>query len=740
MPIRGIIVDPTLTGQTPYRMQATMKMKPIKLLAAAAFSFSLVLGAPDAHARKAPPLPELTQDGEQLKERYADMHAKLAEELKGAVPEVAKSRQAAYDKALEAEVKAKSDLEAAQKELGKISGAAGLVGHAKNHWIKKADAGIKASQQKIKNAKTPAEREAAEKELANWKQNRQDGVDALKERQANYDKLKKQEPKLKRDVEQAKKELEEAKARVAHAFKNLGLDSVLTSDKLDGRLAKFVVLNHGTPHRLAGFAQKDAEHKQLIDRLLSDDQLMLKMAMADGAEDGNYGRAMQIYTQILKGYPKASDGVFNRLALAIALEHATPIKQKNPAAAEDTAEQYVDPVDRYKHYEEAYVAGELDPYFDRHSAWALRFVVNGEEPNETLKWGRDMLRHYRPDHITTQDDRWRYVALVRTCVRYGSQENKYDKPELQFYQNILMNGGICGRRAFIGRFILRSFGVPTVAKPQKGHAALGRWTPDGWVAVLGAGWNTGWAPSREMAAIDFLTLTQARDTDSYDQVLRAYWIGDVHGETRKLGLNTGNHKPGFWNSVALNTQRGIVQDISEDKLAAVGEELGEANESKVEYPFESPEVREEDRKIHVELDGTIVIPAAATSSPTQSTGKIRFMESALGGMQLHYGRTGGDQDFTYSFEAPKAGKYNLVLRVATPSWKQHILIKANDAKPVEFVLPHTVGLFDKTEAIQVELVKGKNTLTFSRKGIKQEVAVKGITIKDMTLTPVERQN
>ena len=55
-----------------------------------------------------------------------------------------------------------------------------------------------------------------------------------------------------------------------------------------------------------------------------------------------------------------------------------------------------------------------------------------------------------------------------------------------------MNGGVCGRRAFFGRFILRAFGVPTIARPSRGHAALARFTPEGWVVCLGGGWGAGW--------------------------------------------------------------------------------------------------------------------------------------------------------------------------------------------------------------------------------------------------------
>ena len=129
----------------------------------------------------------------------------------------------------------------------------------------------------------------------------------------------------------------------------------------------------------------------------------------------------------------------------------------------------------------------------------------------------------------------------------------------------------------------------------------------------------------------------------------------------------------------------------------------------------------------------VSIPAAATSKPTKSTGKIIFMNSHLGGKQLHYSRTGGHQDFEYTFKAPRDGKYQLTAKVVTPSWKQSLLVTANGAKtPVELPLPHTVGLWQQTEPVVIELVKGKNLLRFSRQG-----SVKGITIKDFTLTPVK---
>jgi len=88
-----------------------------------------------------------------------------------------------------------------------------------------------------------------------------------------------------------------------------------------------------------------------------------------------------------------------RLALAISLEHAVPVSQRNPEA-QPNAHATVNPVNRYLHFEKAFLSGKLDPGFEGLSVWDLRMVVNGNEPDEILAWGREMPRNYRPDHIT----------------------------------------------------------------------------------------------------------------------------------------------------------------------------------------------------------------------------------------------------------------------------------------------------------------------------------------------------
>jgi hypothetical protein len=456
---------------------------------------------------------------------------------------------------------------------------------------------------------------------------------------------------------------------------------------------------------------------------------MKQMLVADGAKEGKYGRAMEIYTAIQRASPKAGEGLFQRLALGTSLEHAVPVAQSNPKAQTD-APAIVDPVKRYLHYEKAFLDGELDPGFKDLTVWEYRNVVNGDEPDSILAWGRQMLRNYRPDHVYTADYNWRYVEAVRTEVAYGSQDVKNDLPTLQNYQNIIMNGGVCGRRAFFGRFILRSFGIPTIARPQPGHASLAHWTPAGWVICLGAGWGAGWTAYGK--DLDFLASAQARKVEkAYPQVLRAQWVGDALGEKRAYGFHSD--VSGFWNSVALYRQRAIIEEAKAVALAAVGTDIGEANESKEKEVVKAAAVSEADKKIVVGQDGVITIPAVACSKPTNSTGKIRFMKSYLGGMQLHYSRMGGAEEFEYTFEAPTAGTFALSARVVTTSADQHLLVAANGAKePIDITVPFTVGAWGTTQPVEVSLVKGRNVLRFSR-----TEPVKGLTIKDFTLTPVK---
>lgn len=502
------------------------------------------------------------------------------------------------------------------------------------------------------------------------------------------------------------------------------LEPFLSSDKLDAKLVKCTVLVEATPRGLAAFAQQSVEHAALVEKLLADDKLMKEMLIAGGASSGKYGPAMQIYATIQQASPKASDGVLQRLALATSLEHAVPIKQSN-AQDQKNAPAFVDPVKRYLHYEKAYLDGELDPAFKNFSAWEYRLVVDCDAPDQILAWGREMLRTYRPDHIANPNYGWRYSATVKTDVRYGSQDVKNDLPSLHEYQNIPKNGGVCGRRAFFGRFILRSFGIPVWGVTQHKHAALSHWTPKGWVVNLGAGFHASWWDKDEVArsGSDFLLETQARENpQEYVKVLRAQWV------SRALGEQAYNDRKkvdgGFWSSLAHYQAVMIAAHALE--LGPLGQELAEANEPQDKQTQSQAPVAATDEQVAQSQNGTVTIPAVATTKPT---GPSAAMKSFGGGMQLH---CSGGFKAQYVVEAPQTGKYALVARVATLQEGQKFLFAANGAQqPVEIAVPYTIGLWHQTKPVVIPLNKGQNVLQFAVKD-----GSRGVSIKDFTLTAV----
>ncbi len=704
-------------------MHSPQKFQVLSLIALLAGGvLQTVLAAPQS----APP-DQLGQAGEQLRAQYASTLATLREEIAAAVPVVSGQKKAALQSAREAVQRATADAQAAQQPLDKVKSAQGLVEHAKGKWIGGAEKGIAQAQAALKAANTEAEREAAKNDLARWEANKAEGLQALKERQAALDKAKADAAQATQASKAAQESLAKARATERAAANALlaDLDRFLSSETLDAKLVKATILTEATPRGLAEFAQQSREHAALVEKLLADHKLMKDMLMAGGAEYGKYGRAMEIYTAIQKASPKANSGALQRLALATSLKLASPIKQSNPQNATD-APATVDPVKRYFHYEKAFLAGELDPAFKDLTTWEYRHVVDCDAPDEILAWGREMLRTYRPDHITNPNYGWRYVSAVKTEVKYGSQDVGNDLPSLQSYQNIPMNGGVCGRRAFFGRFILKSFGIPTWGVTQHKHAALSHWTPTGWVVNLGAGFNASWWDKDDTAlsGAEFLLETQAREhAKGYPKVLRARWVSRVLGEPAYSERK--KQEGGFWSNVGRYQAIAVAAQAVE--LGPLGQELGEANESPDKEKFEHTQTSESDKRPVLNRDGTITVPAVANRKPT---GPFSTMPSHAGGLQIH---ARGGFKTEYLVDAPQAGKYALTARVATLQTGQEFEISVNgDKEPAEVGVPHTIGLWKSTPPVQITLARGQNVLNFAiRDGSR------GVSIKDFTLTPIK---
>jgi hypothetical protein len=306
-------------------------------------------------------------------------------------------------------------------------------------------------------------------------------------------------------------------------------------------------------------------------------------------------------------------------------------------------------------------------------------------------------------------------------------------------QNILANGGICGRRGFFTRFILQAFGVPSTERIEPGHSTIALWHPSDWQTRLGANWGGGWmgGGGRSYGAdLHFLASSQAReDANAFMKVKRAQWIASLMGEDPKPGLivkNKPSGKPGemvkstTWSDLALHEQRRIIAKLQSSKTKPAPTSAVAKTEPTATG------------KASVDAKGVITIPSAACSSPTESkrvlykgrkADLVVFLNNKDGETVLHMSRYAKAGDtFEYTFDAPKAGKYKLVADIATPMPNRKLFATANGGPTVEMALPYTIGLWGKTTPVQIELKAGSNVLNFHGPA--------RVTFDQFTLTPM----
>lgn len=491
-------------------------------------------------------------------------------------------------------------------------------------------------------------------------------------------------------------------------------------------LFQCAVIRWNGPKQLADFCAQGPEQIKAVDDLLNNVAMMKEMLEAGMPKNCRFDYAMFTYSKIRFGETTengsdANQELFHRLALATAMEIGFPTTYF------DQPDRIIDPVSRFHHYKDAFLYGELDSAFPDFTTWDLRGVIDCDAPNEQLGWGREFLRNYRPDICLMDDYQWRYCYAVRSDVPYKHPE--WGPAHPRTYQQLISGGGECGPRAWFGRFMCKSWGVPTWGVRQPGHAAMTHWTPNGWVVCLGATWkyctwNGRWGP-------DFLLESQARERrDDYFKVVWLELMGNILNETPvSINEKASMLDPeSFWCSLAL-MQKKVLAALDKDtvQIPQVGiPTQWEGNKSSDDTNGDCS-VSQDER--------TIIIPATTCSKPKKPSGQVMFMKSFLGGMQLHL-----RDDGSVEYQVPAActhTKYMLTCRIVTVHANTQPLLLVVDCgstdDPVSIIsiqVPYTIGLWAQTSPVEIELGKMMTTLTFSR-----EKPAYGLALKDITLTP-----
>ena len=493
---------------------------------------------------------------------------------------------------------------------------------------------------------------------------------------------------------------------------NNGLFDSLLHNERD--ILECTCLIQARPKKLAEWCS-ELDNRPLLDQFLCDLNFMKLFLSAGGPSNGNYGEALSIYSKIkeeIRIYQKLDDSNNNetllttlppvlsclqsRIALAVSLQLATPIpifKQSN---------MYVDPIKRFWYYvHAAQKKDELDKSFCTLTVWEIRKVIDSNASNEDLTWGREYLRAYRPDEIWTSSQKWRYVMSVKTDVGYRHPDHEFNN-----YQELISAGGECGPRAFFGRFISKSWGIPTWGVRQPGHAAMSRWTDQssgGWMVVLGAAWQYSWwdddrysgkENGRTRTGVDFYEETQSRTGSKspdtyYKNVILLECLAECLDETIEEEFSSEK----FWRSLALaqrkmmarafSRQQEICKDRDEvidrkekddnvynslciesryDSTSAVDKIVTDMKSTHILQPCQNPCLSHILKSQYEEESSVIVIPATSFISPSKPTKNVLVMNSFLGGTQLHL-----EQDGQVEYELPSsivtAGTYALSAKV-----------------------------------------------------------------------------
>jgi len=520
----------------------------------------------------------------------------------------------------------------------------------------------------------------------------------------------------------------------------LSLADSFESHGLDSLLVKCMVLSESTPEGLAEFAVQGQAQEELVDKLLNDAILMRDMLVAGGAKGGKYGQAMEIYEKLWKSSnvlevaltPRrmASSGkaflssaapwddrsqrsILQRLALGTALAHADPYTRKYVGTV-------VDPVQRYSHYEKAYLAGDLDPAFEALTAFECRYVSDTDAVDDDLAWMRKTLAILRPDYIAKSDMHWRYAEAVHE-VAYG--HTVWPDGFAPDYKMLPAAGAVCGGRAWFSRLARKSFGMPTWGVQQPGHAAMTTWAPDGWAVLLGADWKFSYWAHQELDANwggpDFRLETQCREHRlDFQKVLRMQWVATARAEepvnARWTPTNTGSYgKGGLWSALALYLKKVTMNDKGPAPSRQIGSSVVE---TKVERFMKKWAQQRPVLPISTSPDGIITIPASAVSCKKKS---VDIMWSFDDGQQLlHSGGSVSDPDsvaFEYEVRVDEDSTYFLTANMTTWHMNTDLMLSVNSAEQVDIPMYFTLGYWNETQPVQVELTKGSNLLHFTRR-------------------------
>lgn len=302
------------------------------------------------------------------------------------------------------------------------------------------------------------------------------------------------------------------------------------------------------------------------------------------------------------------------------------------------------------------------------------------------------------------------------------------------YRKLLSGGGKCGPRAWMGRFLCKSFGVPTFGCRQPGHAALVRYAPEkGWITCFGGGIEISWWENRD--ALDFKYEAHARlfekDPSVYFQKVTLLECMVTVYDEPPIGRDCKFQGPKmFWNAlVRAQRQHWAWRASVDNEVYHRGPRDGETQEPCAISTFLSRKDRpQDDARIEVSQN-FIRIPVCAFKAKKDVSCTLCF----TGGAQVHFepGKQGSLR-FKMPADVPRK-QYDLTLKICTVHKDQEVeffvvSINGNDTAQISSV--YTIGEWVETSAVKIEVGAG-DELELVRKTLGGTIW--GLSMKELAL-------
>jgi hypothetical protein len=497
--------------------------------------------------------------------------------------------------------------------------------------------------------------------------------------------------------------------------------------------------------KLGAFAKADPANQAFLTWLLKNTpamELYLEGAVPIGLaarEANDYTlntSSLETWKKILKADPDAKDGLYLKMAIALALASPTP-------GGAGSAEKSDDAISRYQHYKTAHQKMELMPSFDKLTVWEYTKVLTSGASEADLTWAREMVNTFRPDLRIDE----RVVETTSLVWRRAAPPKFYPNGGYQNFKNVLSGGGKCGPRSSWSVMICRAFGIPAIGVGQPAHACVAYKSANpmlqpqpgsAWKVGFGGGWQV--SKLEGMSGPEFLAAIEKRsDAAKFSAVEHLRWLASA--------LSTADRSAAF-----MEVSRKINDSITAaktDLTASLKPDEAEADPGvkaaalvKTAQPAVKTTLTNNAPTIIKAAAGTLLVDAASfteTGGKTSWGGQtphVLVHDSYSGGKQIYFQQQMKEQWADYTLDVPTAGNYQITMKATCINDDQLLEVCSGSNVIATVPIANTFGLWEETKPVELKLEQGKQTLRVQTPAsVNAENHKRGIALKSFELKP-----